>query len=155
MKDIELRLSPLYAFLFIGGGVVFVFLGSVPSKAGPLFHQLAFAGGLLAIGGGIIMYLRRPVIVRLTARSLQLPGRVIVPWEKIDRLERKATMRRYWIYVFLKEPRKDLTPVQIRARQLLRASNSPGADADYSILETDLPCSGVWFVDECMRRVRR
>ena len=23
------------------------------------------------------------------------------------------------------------------------------------ILKTDLPCSGVWFVDECMHRVRR
>jgi hypothetical protein len=24
-----------------------------------------------------------------------------------------------------------------------------------AILETDFPCPGVWFVDECMRRVRR
>ena len=30
---------------------------------------------------------------------------------------------------------------------------SPGAYFDYSILETDLPRSGVWFLEECRRRV--
>jgi hypothetical protein len=30
---------------------------------------------------------------------------------------------------------------------------SPGADFDYVILETDLPRSGPWFLEECRRRV--
>jgi len=30
---------------------------------------------------------------------------------------------------------------------------SPGADFDYVILETDLPRSGLWFVEECQRRI--
>jgi hypothetical protein len=27
-----------------------------------------------------------------------------------------------------------------------------GAEFDYAILETDLPRSGLWFVEECRRR---
>jgi hypothetical protein len=36
---------------------------------------------------------------------------------------------------------------------MLRAMGSRGADFDYAILETDLPRSGQWFIEECQRRM--
>ena len=63
----------------------------------------------------------------------------------------KRERRNYWIGVNLKTRRTDLDEVAKKARAALRAMGSPGADFDYVILETDLPRSGPWFIEECRR----
>jgi hypothetical protein len=151
--DITLRLSPLYGGLVLGAGLLFVAIGFLPfGKAGPTFHTICVLVGLAAIPGGILLLRNRQVVARLTPSDLHLRG-VIIPWSAIESLERVRDRRNYWIGIHLKTKRTDLDAVALKARAALRAMGSPGADFDYSILETDLPRSGLWFLEECRRRV--
>jgi hypothetical protein len=88
----------------------------------------------------------------MTASALHLRG-VTIPWTEIRSLERVRDRRNYWIGIYLKTPRGDLDSVALEARAMLQAMRSPGADFDYAILETDLPRSGPWFIEECQRRM--
>lgn len=152
-QDVTLRLSALYGGLVLGAGLVFTAIGFLRfGKAGPTFHTICVLAGLAAILGGILLLRSRPVIVRLTPSALELRGTVI-PWSEIRSLERVREGRNYWIGVYLKTPRTDLDSIALKARAALEAMRSRGADFDYVVLETDLPRSGLWFVDECRRRV--
>jgi hypothetical protein len=151
--DVRLRLSALYGGLVLGAGLVFTAIGFLPlGKVGPTFHTICVLAGLAAILGGILLLRSRPVIARLTPSALELRGAVI-PWAEIRSLERVREGRNYWIGVYLKTPRTDLDSIALKARAALKAMRSRGADFDYVVLETDLPRSGLWFVDECRRRV--
>lgn len=149
--DVELRLSPLYAILFLGAGAVFTFLGLTRlGKAGPTFYSLCLAGGLIAIFVGIVMLQRRKVIVRMTSTALHLQG-AVVPWKDIRSVE-IVGFRRRWVGIYLLTPRTDLDAIALKARAAMKAMRYAGADFDYSILETDLPRSGEWFVEACTKR---
>jgi hypothetical protein len=151
--EIALRLSPLYGALVAAAGLVFTFLGLTRvGKAGPTFYTISAIVGVLCILAGIWMLRHRKVIVRMTSSSLHLPG-VVIPWTGIQKVERVREGRRYWIGVHLKTKRTDLDGIALKARAALRAMGSPTADFDYSILETDFPRSGIWFVEECQRRI--
>ncbi|HEY4229249.1 MAG TPA: hypothetical protein VGO79_03700 [Thermoanaerobaculia bacterium] len=151
--DVTLRLSPLYGGLVLGAGVIFTAIGFLRfGKAGPTFHTICVLAGLAAILGGILLLRSRPVIVRLTPSALELQG-ASIPWSAIRDVERVRSGRNYWIGVYLRTPRTDLDSAALKARAALEAMRSRGADFDYVVLETDLPRSGLWFVDECRRRV--
>ena len=151
--DVELRLSALYGAIVLAGGSIFAVLGLGRfGKAGPTFYTACLVIGLLAIPIGIALLRRRPVIVRMTASALHLRG-VAIPWNDIRSLERVRERRNYWIGIYLKTPRTDFDAVALKARAMLQAVRSPGADFDYAILETDLPRSGLWFIEECQRRM--
>ena len=151
--DVELRLSPLYGGIFVAAGVIFTVMGLGRfGKAGPTFYTLSVVGGLLAIAIGIWMLRSRSVIVQMTASALHLQGAVI-PWTEIRDLERVRQQRNYWIGIYLKNPRADRDGIARKAQAVLRAMGSRGADFDYAILETDLPRSGQWFIEECQRRM--
>jgi hypothetical protein len=150
--DIELRMSAIYGVITLFAGAVFLFLGVVPiGKGGPTFRTLCLVVGPLALLGGILLLRSRKVIVRMTRDTLQIPGAVI-PWKDIDRLEREYSRRNFWIHIYLRTPRTDLDGVALKARAMLSAMGKP-ADYDYTILETDLPRSGIWFIEECQRRM--
>ncbi len=150
--DIELRFSPLYGILTLFAGVVFVLLGVMPwNKGGPTFRRICLVGGAAAIAAGILLLRRRPVIVRMTSRALHLRGAVI-PWKEIRDLEREYSRRNFWININLKTKRTDLDAAAHKARAALRALGR-SADFDYTIMENDLPRSGIWFVEECRRRM--
>ncbi|HEX4440400.1 MAG TPA: hypothetical protein VH854_10050 [Thermoanaerobaculia bacterium] len=151
--EIALRLSPLYGVLILAAGAVFAVLGLGRfGKAGPTFYTLCLAAGLVAILGGVWLLRRRGIIVRMTSSALHL-REVAIPWREIRSVERVRDGRRYWVGICLTTPRTDLDDVALKARAVLRAMRSPGAECDYSILETDLPRSTVWFVEECRRRM--
>jgi len=151
--EIALRLSPLYGAMVAAAGLVFTVLGLGRfGKAGPTFYTLSLVVGLVALLAGIWMLRRRGVIVRMTYSALELRG-VVIPWTEIQSVERVRDGRRYWIGVHLKTKRTDLDGIALKARAALKAMGSPGADFDYVILETDLPRSGLWFVEECQRRI--
>ena len=151
--EIALRLSPLYGALVLAAGGVFVVLGLGRfGKAGPTFYTFCIVVGLVAIAGSIWMLRNRKVIVRMTSSTLYLQG-VTIPWSEIRTVERIRDGRRYWIGIDLKTPRTDLDGIALKARAVLQAMNSPAANFDYSILETDLPRSSIWFVEECQRRI--
>jgi hypothetical protein len=151
--DVSLRLSPLYGGLVLGAGVIFTAIGFLPfGKAGPTFHTICVLVGLVAIAGGILLLRNRGVIVRMTATALHLRD-VTIPWGAIRDVERVRSGRNYWVGIFLKTPRTDLDTVALKARAALRSLGARGADFDYAILETDLPRSGLWFVEECRRRM--
>jgi len=151
--EIELRLSPLYGAMVIAAGLVFTVLGLGRfGKAGSTFYTFCLVVGLVALAAGIGMLRRRQVIVRMTSSALEFRG-VVIPWTEIRSVERVRDGRRFWIGVHLKTKRTDLDGVALKARAALQAMGSPGADFDYVILETDLPRSGVWLVEECQRRI--
>jgi hypothetical protein len=151
--EIVLRLSPLYGAMVFAAGLVFTVLGLGRfGKAGPTFYAFCLVVGLAALVAGVWMLRRRQVIVRMTSSALHLPG-VVIPWTEIRSVERVRDGRRYWVGVHLKTKRNDLDGIALKARAVLQAMGSPGADFDYVILETDLPRSGVWFVEECQRRI--
>jgi hypothetical protein len=133
--------------------VVFTVIGFAPSgKAGPTFHMICRVVGPLAILAGALMLRGRKVIVRITSSALHIPGAVI-PWKDIDNFQRVREARNYWIGINLKTKRTDLDGVARKAQKVLHAIGSRCAEFDYAILETDLPRSGLWFIDECQRRM--
>jgi hypothetical protein len=151
--EIALRLSPLYGAIVAAAGAIFTVLGLGRfGKAGPTFYSFCVVVGLVAVAAGVWMLRRRQIIVRMTSSALELRG-VVIPWTEIRSVERVRDGRRYWIGIYLKAKRTDLDGVAVKAQAVLRTMNSPLADCDYSILETDLPRSGVWFVEECQRRI--
>jgi|SRR5215471_9640723 len=151
--DIELRLSALYGAIVVFAGVVFTVIGLVPfGKAGPTFHEICLLVGPVLAMIGIVLLRRRKVIVKMTSDALHLPN-VVIPWSEIQSFERVRDRRNYWIGVNLKTRRSDLDEIAKKARAVLKAMGSPGADFDYAILETDLPRSGLWFIEECQRRM--
>src|SRR5262245_53571902 len=151
--DIELRLSPLYGGIVAAAGAIFTVMGIGRfGKAGPTFYTFCLVVGLAAILIGVWMLRRRGVIVRMTASALHLQGAVI-PWAETRSLERVLERRNYWIGVHLKTPRTDLDGIARKAQAALRAMGSRCADFDYTLLETDLPRSGPWFIEECERRM--
>jgi hypothetical protein len=150
--DVELRLSPLYAICFLAAGAVFVVMGLVPNKGGPTFHKLSLVGGLVSVAIGVLLYLTRGIVVRMTDQSLQIPG-VVIPWRDIREVRRARAGRNYWVGIVLQTPRQDRGAIAQKIVALERAVGSQFADFDYAMLETDLPRSGQWFIDECHRRI--
>jgi len=151
-SDIELRMSPLYGALVLLAGLTFCVLAVLPqNRGGRNFRIFCAVTGAGAVAGGVLLLRRRGVVVRMTATELHLPGAVI-PWEEIRDIRRARSYRSYWIGIYLKNPRTDLSGVQRQAQAILAANQSSLADADYAILETDLPRSGLWFLEECNRR---
>jgi len=97
--DIELRLSPLYAWLMIGFGGVSLLLGILIVSSVAKGHNtglgvLICLASISAIGGGNYWRKHLPVMVRMTPRELSLPKmwprRVIVPWSEIAVIEKKT-----------------------------------------------------------------
>lgn len=145
-------MSALYAAVTLFAGVVFFVIGVIPfGKGGPTFRTLCLVVGAAAIPLGILLWVKRPIVARLTSRALHLKD-VVIPWTEIDRFERSYTRRNYWVDIYLKTKRTDLDAVALKARALMRAMGRD-ADFDYSIIETDLPKSGLWFIEECKRRM--
>jgi hypothetical protein len=99
LPDIELRLSPLYAWLLIGFGGVCLFLGILVASPAAKGHNtglgvLICLASMGAIGGGNYWRKHLPIMVRMTSRELSLPKmwprRVIVPWSEIAVIEKKT-----------------------------------------------------------------
>jgi hypothetical protein len=97
--DIELRLSPLYAWLLIGFGGVCLFLGILVAFPGAKGHNtglgvLICLASIGAVGAGNYWRKHLPVMVRMTSRELSLPKmwprRVIVPWSEIAVIEKRT-----------------------------------------------------------------
>jgi len=150
--EIELRVSPLYGILVLFLGVVFAALALMPwNKGGPTFRTFCLVLGAAALAGGVVLLRNRSVIVRMTSRALEL-REAVIPWTEISAVEREYIRRNFWINVHLKTKRTDLDAAALKARAALRALGQ-SADFDYTILEADLPRSGVWFVEECRRRI--
>src|SRR5215472_17849622 len=151
-SDIELRMSPLYGALVLLAGLTFCVLAVLPqNRGGRNFRIFCAVTGTGAVAGGVLLLRRRGVVVRMTATELHLPGAVI-PWGEIRDIRRARSYRSSWIGIYLKNPRTDLSGIQRQARAILAANQSSLADADYAILETDLPRSGLWFLEECYTR---
>ena len=97
--NIELRLSPGYAWLLIGFGALFLLVGIL--IASPIAKGRNVGLGLLislvsigAILGGNYWRQHSPVMVRMTSHQLSLPKmwprRVNVPWSEIAKIEKKT-----------------------------------------------------------------
>lgn len=97
--DVELRLSPVYAWLLIAFGVMFLLLGAMIAL--PLSEGQNIGVGILicaasaaAIVGGNYWRHHLPVMVRMTPRKLILsrnwPRQVVIDWNEVVEIEKKT-----------------------------------------------------------------
>jgi len=165
LPEIEIRFSPLYAWLLIGFGVFFFFMGlfsfspSLPGRnvsLGILICGLSVAG---VIGGN---YWRNhlPVVIRMTSRNLVLPRVGAVDWSDIIAIDKKSLgissygARNSSEFVCFKLKNK---PPQYKGlnEAFLKAVKS-AVLGGYDVVinpQQELLRDADWFISECKKRM--
>lgn len=178
-SDIVLRMSPLYAWLLIGFGAIFLLLGLLFAFGSAKGHNLGL--GLLiclasigAIVGGNYWRQHLPVMVRMTSRELRLPKmwprQVVVPWSEIAEIEKKTVtgvrhgvrQSAEWVCIKLKNP----LPSNDKLSQSWQAYNKfddalmngvkNNLLGGYDLFlnpQDEFLRSADWFISECKKRM--
>jgi hypothetical protein len=176
--DIELRLNPMYAWIAIGAGAAFLLLGlfilAAPSKSlgrgpGILIALISIA----AIIGGNYFRHHLPVMVRMTARQLSLPGmwprRLVIDWTNISAIDKKTvTLFRHGVRqqselvcIKLKNPPAANDPLSqaYPAYKRFNEALQKGAKAlvgGYDVIINPMDNfmrTADWFIAECKKRM--
>jgi hypothetical protein len=158
--DLEIRFSPLYAWLIMGFGLLFFFIGLLfvsPSARGRNVGLGLFicAASIAAVVGGNYWRHHLPIMVRMTPRQLFLPRGVTVEWAEITAIEKKTIpLRRQsseWICIKLKNklPARNFSEkFGLRLKSLLTG----GYDIVISP-QQELMRDADWFIAECKKRM--
>ena len=157
--DIEIQFNPLYAWLLVGFGCVFFFLG--------LFIMTPWAvAGSVAVGlliclasvcgfaGGLFWLKRLPVILRFTREELQLPGSAPVRWDDVETVD-VQTIRidgHPVNYACIKLKTKRNADRTMR-RMFEAARNAILGDYDVVLDEQKYARPAEWIAAECRRRL--
>jgi len=165
LPDIEIRFSPLYAWLLIGFGVFFFFMGlfffspSLPGRSvglGILTCALSVAG----VVGGNYWRNHLPVVVRMTSRNILLPRVGAVDWNDIVAIEKKslgissygARSSSEWVGFKLKN-----RPPQYKGlnQTFMKAMKNVVLGGYDFVLnpQQELLRDADWFIDECKKRM--
>lgn len=171
--DIELRMSPMYAWIGIVFGVIFFILGlfiASPAAKGRnvglgLFITLASAAGVYGAN-----YWRQhlPLVARLTARQLvlQRSTRVAIDWTNIAEIEKKSvTVRMHGalktaelVLIRFKSPVSltQKTDVISRLNQVLMNAVKDSVLGGYDVVvnpQEEFMRTADWFLGECRKRI--
>jgi hypothetical protein len=159
---IEIRFSPLYAWLLVGFGVVFFLLGLW--IASPLIARQNVGFGLFlavlavaAIVGGNYWRHHLHVVARLTPRQLFLRRAGTVSWTEIAAIEKREVRARYkgaahgseYICIKLKTGR----PVQKGLEGFMLKLKADVTGYDIIIPGYELSRPADWFIAECQKRM--
>ena len=178
MRDIELRLNPMYAWIAMGAGTAFLLLGlfilAAPSKSlgrgpGMLISLISIA----AIIGGNYFRHHLPVMVRMTSRQLSLPGmwprRLVIDWTNISAIDKKTVtlfqhgVRQQAELVCIKlknpptvnDPLSQAYPAYKRFNEALQKGAKAlvgGYDVVINPLDNFMRTAD-WFIAECKKRM--
>jgi hypothetical protein len=156
LPTIEIRFSPIYAWLLIGFGVIFFLLAFLVGRQNvglAIFIAVASLGGVF--GGN---YWRRHlhVVARMTPRQLILQRGGTVNWTDIVAIERKRLTIRYrgshesdYVCIKLAAGR----PVRDGLEGWLDKAKTAVLGYDIVVPGSELSCTADWFVEECKKRM--
>jgi len=178
LPDVELKLSPLYAWGVMGFGAVMFVIGLLflsPTAKG----RNVTAGALISIAsaatvaGGSYWRKHMPVMARMTSRQLHLPGmwprKVVVNWSDIVTLEKKTVTVRYrgthtseLVCIKLRTPIRSSDPLSQASPTYRRFNEALTKGLNQAILGGfDLAIDPLgqfgrtadWFMAECQKRM--
>lgn len=177
VQDIELRLSPVYPWLVIGFGVIFLVLGLL--TASPLFKRSSVGLGLFisvisaaAVFGGNYWRQHLPLVARFTSSDLVLrrwSRNVVISWNNIEALEKKSIgfvqhgvrQRSETVFIKLKKPLPSNDPLSASFPAYKRFNEALTKGVKKTLGGYDLFInpqdeflrSADWFVVECRKRM--
>jgi hypothetical protein len=165
LPDIEIRFSPLYAWLLIGFGGIFLIFGLLlaTSPVGRQSDGLGLLICVLSIAGVFgANYWRHhlPIIVRMTQRRLFLPRGVEVDWADIVEIEKKTlALSRHgarntseFVCFKLKNQPAKYNRVNQAFLKLIKSALLGGYDVVINP-QDELFRSADWFLAECKKRM--
>jgi hypothetical protein len=157
--DIEIQFNPLCAWLLVGFGCVFFFLGLFIMT--PWAAQGSVAGGLLiclasvcGFVGGVFWLKHLPVILRFTSEELQMPGSAPVRWDDVETVDvRTIRIRGNQVnYACIKLKTKRNADSTMR-RMFHAARDAILGDYDIVLDEQNYSRPAEWIAAECRRRL--
>jgi hypothetical protein len=158
--DIEIRFTPVYAWMTIGFGVIVFLLGLFIAL---LTHHrnLGFGLGLCLISVAAVIganYWRKHlhVVAQMNLRQLVLRRGGPIDWDNIAAIENKeirsfyhgARTRSEWICIKLKNKP---TPKD-RWHEFFLKAKSAITGYDIIVAANEMSCTADWFVAECRKR---
>ena len=160
---LEIRFSPVYAWLLMGAGAVFFLLSLLfaspfgARRMNTAFDLFLAVLSLAAIVGGNYWRHHRHVVARLTPRQLILRRGGAVNWTDIAQIDKKEIHVRYrasmgdseYVCIKLKSKR----PVEPGLAGLLLTLKSRLTGYDIIVPATELSCSAEFFIAECRKRM--
>jgi len=158
LPTIEIRFSPIYAWLLIVAGVIFFFLAVflIGGQNRPLSLFIVVLS-IAAIGGGNYWRQHLHVVARMTSRVLVLQRDGTVPWADIVEIEKK-TLRvpvkgvrheSEYICIKLRVPR----PAKAGAQGMFDQIKAAVTGYDIIVPQQELSCGSDYFIDECRKRM--
>lgn len=163
LPDIELRFSPMYAWLLMGFGALFCLMGlylafGLPQMRGLVGGLLLSAASVGAIFGGDYWRKHLPVVVRMTEKQLVISRGLVADWTEIASIEKKSLgISRYgarnnteWVCFKLKKNRvaKDARQESFnKFRSALFGSDFVFSPQQEVMEDAD------WFMAECRKRM--
>ena len=155
---VEIRFSPVYAWLLIGAGAIFFFLSFLVGSKNP---GLGIFIGILSVGGifgGNYWRHHLHVVARMTPRELFLQRGGTVSWTNIAAIEKKTIRLPYkgvmqetsYVCIKLKTPSK--APDRLQGF-LDKVKKTVLGGYDIVVGDSELSCSVDFFIAECKKRM--
>ena len=178
LSDVELKLSPFYAWGVMGFAAIMFLIGLLilsPQAKGRnvTLGALISIASAAAIAGGNYWRKHMPVMARLTSQQLHLPGmwprKVVVNWTDIIALEKKTVTVHYrgthtkeFVCIKLKnpippsDPLSQASPAYRRFNETLTKGLNQAVLGGFDLAIDSLGQFGRtadWFMMECQKRV--
>jgi hypothetical protein len=157
LPTIEVRFSPVYAWMLIGFGAIFFGLALVLGKSIPLLGISIALASLVVMVGGNYWRQHLHVVARMTPRHLILRREGSVAWSEIAQIEKKVVR----VY-YRGSHRSEFICIRLNAKRQKREGFSGVLDMikhkllggyDLVVSGSELSCTVDWFVAECQTRI--
>ena len=179
LPELAIRLSPLYAWLLMGFGVLMFFIGLLflsPTSRGKNIGlgMLICAASIATVIGSNYWRHHLPVLVRMTSRQLLLPGkwpqRIAIDWTNIVAIDKKTlTVSRHGVrnnseFVCIKlkdplpmtDPLSQAFPAYKRMNEALMKGVTKTLLGGYDLVINpvdEFARTADWFLAECQKRM--
>jgi hypothetical protein len=155
---LEIRFSPIYAWLLIGFGGIFFLLAFLVGSKNPGLGVLIAVLSVGGMFGGNYWRHHLHVVARMTPRQLILQRGGTMSWGDIAAIEKKTIRVPYkgvsqessYVCIKLKTPRKATDKLQ---GFLDKVKKTVLGGYDIIVPESELSCSVDWFIAECKKRM--
>jgi hypothetical protein len=156
LPTIEIRFTPIFAWMLIGFGAIFFFLSFfVGHRIQGLGLFIALASMAAMVGGN---YWRQHlhIVARMTPRLLILGRRGTLKWSDIADIEKKSLTVSYrgvhrTEYVCIKLTARPKTADRLQG--FFDSMKFAALGFDIVIPDSELSCTADWFIDECRKRM--
>jgi hypothetical protein len=157
LPTIEVRFSPVYAWMLIGFGALFFILALVLGHKFPALGIFISIAAMAAMVGGNYWRQHLHVVARMTPRHLILRRGGTVAWPEIGQLEKKV------VTVYYRGLREsEFVCIKLNVKRNVREGVLGVLDRlktqvlggyDVIVPGDELSCTVDWFVDQCQQRM--